>query len=69
MVRIFKITDFYDEESRTMKQLVSVACLSTDSKPTSGFVTGSDLTEVDTGKVYFFNEAASAWVEQFSFKS
>ena len=38
--------------------------LSTDAKPTSGIVTGSVFVEVDTGKAYLFNEAASAWVEQ-----
>lgn len=42
--------------------------LSTDSKPTD-VVNGSIFVEVDTGKVFFFNEAGSAWVEQFSFQS
>lgn len=69
MVRISKITDFYDSETNSAKQLVSVACLSTDTKPTVGIATGSDLTEVDTGTVYFFDEASGDWVEQFSFQS
>jgi hypothetical protein len=41
--------------------------LSTDTKPTDGIVTGSKFTEVDTGKVYLFDEEADAdkaWVEQ-----
>lgn len=45
--------------------------LSTDTKPTAGLATGSIFTEVNTGKVFFFNSAASAgseWVEQFSFQ-
>lgn len=45
------------------------ACLSTDTKPTDGLANGSILVEVDSGKVFFFNEAASEWVEQFSFQS
>jgi hypothetical protein len=42
-------------------------CLSTDTKPTDGLATGSRLTEVDTGKVYLFDEEAdsgSKWIEQ-----
>lgn len=38
------------------------ACVSTDSKPTTGIVTGSKLTEADTGDVYMFAEGDSpAW--------
>ena len=51
------------------KVYVEISCLSTDSKPTDGVAQGSILTEVDTGKVYFFNETAATWVEQFSFQS
>lgn len=40
-----------------------IACNSGDSKPTTGIVNGSTCIEVDTGKVYLFNEATSAWVE------
>ena len=45
--------------------------LSTDTKPTSGLITGSINVEVDTGKVFFYDETAEAsdpWVEQFSFQ-
>lgn len=45
------------------------AGLSTDSKPIEGVATGAIFVEVDTGKVFFFNEAANTWVEQFSFQS
>lgn len=38
-------------------------CLSTDSKPTDGVANGSILVEMNTGKVFFYNEAGSAWVE------
>lgn len=44
-------------------QYVEVACLSTDTKPTGNFLTGSTLIEVNTGKVYLYNSAASTWVE------
>ena len=44
-----------------------IACTSSDTKPTSGFATGSICIEVDTGKVFFFSEPSS-WVEQFSFQ-
>jgi hypothetical protein len=31
-------------------------CTSQDTKPTSGIITGSKMTEVDTGDVYLFDE-------------
>ena len=49
------------------KKYVEISCVSTDVKPTEDILTGSILTEVDTGKVYFFDESLSTWVEQFSF--
>lgn len=41
------------------KNYVEIACLSTDSKPTSDLVTGSLALEVDTGDVYAFDETSS----------
>lgn len=67
MVRMVKVSSFFDAESGAMMDLVSCAGLSTDDKPTAGIATGSDFTEVDTGKVFFFDEE-SDWVEQFSFQ-
>ena len=52
----------------TNRAYVELAGLSTDTKPTDGLATGSIFTEVDTGTVFFFNDAADAWVEQFSFQ-
>lgn len=52
-------------------QYVEVACKSTDTKPVGNFMTGSILTEIDTGKVYFYDaegEPDYEWVEQFSFQ-
>lgn len=68
---------------RTIKRLIAtdnneyreyreIACLSTDTKPTDGLITGSILTEVDTGNVFFYDETAEAsdpWIEQFSFQA
>ena len=42
--------------------------LSTDTKPTTNIVNGSEFFEMDTGKTYFFNADASAgeeWVNPF----
>ena len=42
--------------------------MSTDTKPTEDIAEGSILTEVNTGKVFFYNATAESWVEQFSFQ-
>ncbi len=44
------------------KELVDISCISTDTKPTR-FANGSMCLEMDTGKIYAFNETASTWVE------
>lgn len=51
------------------KAYVEFSGVAADSKPTTGIINGSLFFEVDTGKVYAFNEASSTWVEQFSFQS
>lgn len=43
--------------------LAEIVGLSTDSKPTAGIANGSIFIEMNTGKIYFYNEAGSAWVE------
>ena len=45
------------------KVYIEAACLAADSKPTDGIANGSLVIEMDTGKIYAFNEAGSAWVE------
>ena len=45
------------------KCLIESVCLSTDTKPTDGIANGSVCLEMNTGKVFVFNEAGSAWVE------
>lgn len=37
-------------------------CLSSDTKPTEGVGNGSVLIEMDTGTIYFFDEAGGAWI-------
>lgn len=45
------------------KELVEIACLSTDTKPDDGIANGSTCIEMDTGYIYMFNETAGAWVK------
>ena len=52
----------------TDKEYVEMTMLSTDTKPTTGIIGGSIAVEVDTGKVYFFDETGASWIEQFSFQ-
>lgn len=41
------------------KKYVELFGKSTDSKPTTGIVTGSKFTEVDTGDEYLFDETST----------
>lgn len=45
------------------KVLLDSACLSSDTKPTTGVANGSKCIEMDTGKTYMFNEEDSKWEE------
>lgn len=45
------------------KVMVEAAGLSTDTKPTTGIANGSTFIEMDTSKLYFFDEANSTWEE------
>lgn len=38
-------------------------CLSTDTKPTEDVVNGSVLLEMDTSKIYMFDESGIQWME------
>lgn len=38
-------------------------CLSSDAKPTAGIVNGSKLIEMDTSKIYIFDEVNATWRE------
>ena len=63
MIRIIVETPFVPD-----KRYIEASGLHTDTKPTTGIINGSIFSEVDTGKVFFFNEAGVEWVEQFSFQ-
>lgn len=58
----------YSQIENVQKNLVEISCLSTDTKPTEGIVTGSIATEVDTGDVYLFDEASTTWNKMCSIK-
>lgn len=45
------------------KSYIEGACLAADSKPTDGIANGSVCIEIDTGKIFMFNETGSAWAE------
>ena len=45
------------------KDQIEATCLSSDTKPTNGIANGSILIEMDTSKIYFFDEAHSTWEE------
>lgn len=48
-----------------LTQTCEVFCKSTDAKPTEGIPNGASLTEIDTGKFYFFDGDTQQWVFQF----
>ena len=45
------------------KALIEATCLSSDSKPTTGIANGSTCIEMDTSKLYFFDEKNKTWRE------
>ena len=45
------------------KRLITAYGLSTDDKPTRDVITGSLFVEVNTGKVYFFDEDSGTWLD------
>lgn len=51
------------------KNVCDVWCRSSETKPTDGLADGSVCTEIDTGKVFFYDEVNQSWVEQFTFQS
>lgn len=53
--------DVYENDENEVKNIVEIACLHADTKPTDGIVTGSLALEVDTGDIYAFDEAGGEW--------
>ena len=62
MVRVLK-NEINVNADGAEKSLAQIACLSTDTKPTSGLATGSIALEVDTGDVYAFDEVSGDWTK------
>ena len=58
---MFTVLEAVTKENNS--QYIESVCLSTDTKPTSGVANGSVCIEMNTGKVFMYNEAGSAWVE------
>ena len=50
---------FFDEDAKYSEMFG----LSTDSKPTTGLISGSKFTEVDTGDIYLFDEDGKTWAK------
>ena len=56
MVRILTDRLYADD-----KHYIEAVGLSTDTKPTTGLITGCTFIEQDTGDVYMFDEVSSEW--------
>ena len=52
-----------DREQELGTDLVEIACLSTDTKPTDDIANGSILIEMDTGTIFMFDADGADWVE------
>ena len=69
MLRITKEKEIQNAPSLNAVRYVEGFCASTDTKPTDRIATGSNIIEVDTGDVYFFDEETSAWSVMLSLKA
>lgn len=59
MVRILEEQTFVEG-----KRYIRAVGLSTDTKPTEGVITGSEFSEVDTGKTFAYAEG-DQWYEKY----
>ena len=59
----YEVTRWETRSNGASYKKIHGECLSTDSKPTAGIINGSDVIEMDTSKLYFFDEAGTAWIE------
>ena len=60
------IKELERKEFAFASDLITIACLSTDTKPTVDVATGSKAYEIDTSKTYMFDEESGQW-RQVSF--
>ena len=58
----YRIIDQVLDQTGAMQRKVDRTCLSTDTKPTN-VENGSQLVEMDTGLVYFFDEENVRWIQ------
>lgn len=58
----YRIIDQVLDHTGTMQRKIDGTCLSTDTKPTN-VENGSQLVEMDTGLVYFFDEENVRWIQ------
>lgn len=56
----------YKIDDRANKNLIEIACLSTDEKPTANIVAGSTAIETDTGDFYIYD--GSTWNKMCTIK-
>lgn len=68
MLRITKSMEVQNLPSLDAVIYLEGFCLSSDEKPTERIATGSNIIEVDTGNVYFFDEVTSTWNFTLSIK-
>ena len=63
-VKEVRLIPVYDGDTRTgFVRIVNIACNHDDDKPTTGLANGSMCIEVDTGKLFLFDEDEEEWVE------
>lgn len=61
MLRITNEKEVQNLPSLNAVRYIEGFCTSLDAKPTERIATGSNLIEVDTGNVFFFDEEAATW--------
>lgn len=59
MINVVRIN--YEKPVGGALRYIEASGLSTDTKPTSGIITGSTFLEVNTGDVYVYDEVAGMW--------
>lgn len=70
MLRITKQKEIQNLPSLDAVTYIEGFCNSTaDTKPTDRIATGSNIIEVDTGDVYFFDEETNTWSVMLSLKA
>lgn len=69
MLRITKAIEVQNLPSLEAVTYIEGFCVNGDTKPTERIATGSNIIEVDTGDVYFYDEETSTWDLMLNLKS